>query len=360
MRVNINNVNDPSTSFYSLKIQNAEGDNHLLPARAFKKLQTNQKQHINEVLINIKKEYIERGDIDNIELEEKLKRASTKNEINIITFFGSKDVELKDLIRNRDTGLLASFESLYNDHLVSIPFSLKFRQEGFESEKINNEIKMYMDDFIGSTAKKENILGYVPAYSWYKNIEDLVKFYVDKIGSTSYGPEKFTYVPLLIDYKSSNVDRFRRSTAILNEMKRKYLKEGTYLLYYAFSVATPRLIRHKNNVVKNTVTFEKTLAKEFLLSFLGFDIIGSAHAKQLYDKQKAVPAEPKKVGEFKDSDFFYYPSKNKEFPLVQKIRNMEMQNNYLSELSNTVSKDGELPRKELRKRKEASEYVKSY
>lgn len=358
MRVNINGVNS-STSFYNLEIQNVEGNSHLLPSRAFKKIPNiSEKQHINEVVINIKKEYINK-DTDNVELEDKLKRASTKDEVNIVTFFGNNDVELKDLIKYRDVGLLASFESLYNDHLVSIPFSFKFRQDGFGSEKINKEIMTYLDGFIGSTANKKNILGYVPAYSWYRDIESLVKFYSDELGSTS-SKEKYTYVPLLIDYKSCNVDRFKRSTAILNELKRKYLKDNVYLLYYAFSVSTPRLTRKKNKEVKNSVILGKTLAKEFLLSFLGFDIIGSAHAKQLYNTQKAVPPEPKKVGEFKDQDFFYYPSSNKEFPNVQKIRNMEIQNDYLEKLSKTVAQDSELPAKELRKRKEASEYVQSY
>ncbi len=358
MRINVDEVAS-EVDFSALSIKNLEDVEQRLPSRAFKRVYgLSNAPHINEVVLNVKREHIGK-DADNSELEEKLKKASTKDEVNIVTFFGGKDVDLKDLLKYRDVGLLASFESLYNDHLVSLPFSLKFRQEDFESEKINKEIMTYLSDFIGSSKNKRNILGYVPAFSWYRDIEKLVEFYSDKLGSKAYGTGNYTYVPLLIDYKSCNVDRFKRATIALNELKKKYMEGGYYLMYYGLGISTPRM-GIKKQVNTNIKEYKETLAKEFLLSFLGFDIIGSSHAKPTYPRSRAIPPEPKRVGEFSKADFFYYPTKEMRLPQVQKVRNLEAQNEYLDTLSTGLIREREMPIDELRKRKDASDYVNSY
>ena len=57
----------------------------------------------------------------------------------------------------------------------------------------------------------------------------------------------------------------------MRQLKLKYLDEGFYLSYYGFGLGTPRVSEKKQ--------INTTLAKEFLLSFLGFDIIGGSHTR---------------------------------------------------------------------------------
>jgi len=338
-------------SYYDLELKNRENFNQTLPIRAIKRfggVPTPLVNHINEVLINIKKTDMDKSNDD--ALEPKLTRASTKDQINVINFFSNKDVELKDLLKYRDVGLLAKFEQMYNDHFVSLPFSLKFREEGYMSDGIPDEIKKYFSDFISSTTYKKNIMGYVPAYSWYKDIEKLIDFYISSgIGSTTK-KQKYTLIPLMIDYKGCNVDRFKLATSVLHELKDKYLKDGVYLMYYAFSVGTPRLSKKP----------EKVLAKDFLLSFLGFDIIGSSHARQVNPKAKWHLPVPKEVGEFRQEDFFYHPTGDKRLPSEQKTRNLTKQNIYLNDISLKFNNNSELPNKELEKRQHAKTYINSY
>lgn len=348
-------------SYYDLELKNREGFRQALPIRAIKKIPSTsevQPNHVNEVLIPIKKQDLDKSNDDDLEI--KLSRSSTKDHINVINFFSNSDVDLKDLLRYRDVGLLAKFEQIYNDHFVSLPFSLKFREEGYMSDGIPNEIKKYFSDFISSTSYKKNIMGYIPAYSWYKDIEKLVEFYINSgIGSTTKG-QGYNLIPLMVDYKGCNVDRFKLATSVLHEVKEKYLKEKVYLLYYAFSVGTPRLSKKSQKITVETKKAEKVLAKDFLLSFLGFDIIGSNYARQTNHKAKWHLPLPKEVGEFKQEDFFYHPTEDKRLQSEQKIKNLMNQNRYLNDISVKFNKDSELPLKEMQKRQQANSYIDSY
>ena len=141
-----------NSSYFHTTIANREHDKRLLPARAFRKTQKEfEGQYINEVLIPISADDLpdnkEGYDLFDRTIEPKLSKKTVKDKINIITFFGDKSLELKDLLSFEDINLLTDFNQRYNDHFVTLPFTLKFRDKSTEPDEIYDDIKSLYSDF---------------------------------------------------------------------------------------------------------------------------------------------------------------------------------------------------------------------
>lgn len=349
---------DKNASYFSSLIENREEDKRFLPCRAFRKTTRNfYNNYVNEVLIPIRKEDLPRNkqgyEDFNKTIEHKLRGKSVKDKINIITFFGEKTLNLREMMSFEDINLLADFEQRYNDHLISFPFTLKFRKEDYLTDKIFEDIKKTFTNFV-STLQTTNILGYVPAQVSHRSVEKFIKLYLD-IGFTIKTPVgKKNFIPLLIDCKNSTPDRFKRTLAKLRRLKLKYLKEGYYLFYYGFSLGCPRVGGKKN-------IRTKIVAKDFLLSFLGFDIIGASHARTHVGGGGGKSNEEKVVGKFDLGDFNYHLARvqRKKSEEVRK-GNLSIQTEYLDSLSRKLKGNREIVTKELKKRKEADKYIENY
>ncbi len=335
-------------------MQNRENDTHFLPTRAYRKSYSEfYEKYINEVLIGITKSDLTQSGYENFNrtIEERLKKKSIGNKVNIISFFGDKDVNLSELLSFEDINLLADFEQRYNDHMVSCPFTLKFREDTYSASSILTDIQSTYGDFI-STLKTANILGYVPGYVSHRDLDGFIRLYTD-YGSTIDTPiGKLNYVPLMIDCKNSLPDKFKRSLAKLRQLKIAYMKEGYYLSFYGFGVGTPRVSRKRN--------IDRTLAKEFLLSFLGFDIIGGSHAR-ITGGGGGNPSDEKSTGVFKSDDFNYHLTSvsSKIYPRI-KPQNFADQTEYLVSLNKRMIKERSVAQIELERRPEAFEYIESY
>ena len=176
--------------------------------------------------------------------------------------------------------------------------------------------------------------------------------YLDTASTINTPVGTLNYVPLLIDCKNSLPDKFKRSLAKLRQLKLKYLDEGTYLSYYGFSLGTPRVSEKKQ--------INTTLAKEFLLSFLGFDIIGGSRP-QIKAMGGGNAADEKATGVFARDDFSYHLQRlSKRDYDRAKPTNFANQTEYLSGLSRNMQTNRELAKNELSRRREAFEYVESY
>jgi hypothetical protein len=141
-----------------------------------------------------------------------------------------------------------------------------------------------------------------------------------------------------------------RQIAELRQIKMDYLKEGYYLFYYGFSPRTPSVSQKKN----------ESLAKEFLLSFVGFDIIGGSFA--MNNPGGPQPNTPKSsAGIFDTSDFNYHLTNIEPWEHeIIKPKNLERQSDYLFTVSQQMKKDREIPVNELKKRDGAFNYLESY
>lgn len=345
---------DEEASFFTSILQNRENDTHFLPTRAYRKSYSEfYDKYINEVLIGITKNDLTQSGYENFNrtIEERLKKKSIGNKINIITFFGDKDVDLRELLSFEDINLLADFEQRYNDHLVSYPFTLKFQDDTYNAENILSDIQSTYRDFI-STLKTSNILGYIPSYVSHRDLDGFIRLYTDSGSSIETPLGKLNYVPLMVDLKNSLPDKFKRSLAKLRQLKVAYLKEGYYLSYYGFGVGTPRVSQKRN--------IEQTLAKEFLLSFLGFDIVGGSHAR-IAGGGGGNPSDEKSTGVFNSDDFNYHLTRvsSKLYPRI-KPQNFAAQTDYLLSLNQRMSKERTVAQSELERRPEAFEYIESY
>lgn len=347
---------DEEASFFTSLMKNHENDSHYLPSRAFRKTSSDfYDRYLNEVLIGIRTEDLS----DNTQgynnfnrtIEPRLKKKSVSDKINIITFFGDRDIDLNQLLSFEDINLLADFEQRYNDHLVSLPFTLKFREDTYNATEILNDIRKSYSDFV-STLRTTNLLGYVPAYVSHRELENFIRLYLDTASTVSTPLGTLNYVPLLIDCKNSLPDKFKRSLAKLRQLKLKYLEEGIYLSYYGFGLGTPRVSEKKQ--------INTTLAREFLLSFLGFDIIGGSHTR-IKGGGGGNSFDEKAAGIFARDDFSYHLQRvgRRDYDRV-KPTNFADQTEYLSGLSKSMQTNRDLAKSELRCRKDAFEYVESY
>jgi hypothetical protein len=344
-----------NSSYFHTKITNREQDKKILPMRAFRKTQREfDGLFINEALIPISSDDLpsnkEGYDLFNRTIEPKLSKKIVKDKINIITFFGEKKLELKDLLSFEDINLLTDFNQRYNDHFVSLPFTLKFRDKATKPDDIYNDIKSLYGDF-ASTLKQSNLLGYVPAYSSFREISKFVDLYIDNNQSIKSDQGQLNFVPLMIDCKATSPDHLMRSLAKLSQIKNEYIKEGFYLFYYGFNPRIPVVNRKKNN---------ETLAKEFLLSYLGFDVIGGSYAL-MHGGGPTDKSPEKSVGIFSDVDFKYHLETVKPYDYDRtKQRNFLKQNTILNGISSKLSRSPKAPLEELQKRKDAFEYVQLY
>lgn len=351
MKIELKEHDDDASFFYST-MENRENDSYVLPCRAYRKRGAEfYGNYINEVVVSIKKEDLPDNpkgyEIFDKNIEPKLNTKTVKNKINFITFFGDKTIELSDLLSFEDINLLADFEQRYNDHFVTMPFTFKFRDPTTQTSKILEDIRKSYSDFV-STIKTSNLLGYVPAYTSFRDLEKFIKLYSDNNLSIKSHLGKLNFVPLMIDLKNSSPDNFMRSLSKLHSLKKQYLKEGYYLFYYGFSPRAPSASQKR----------KETLAKEFLLSYLGFDVIGASFA-QFFGG--GGPSKTNAAGVFEPKDYKYHLEifEKKEFDKV-KQRNYTSQTNYLKSVSKNLIDNSSAAINELKKRKEAFDYVQLY
>ena len=345
-----------NSSYFHTTIANREHDKRILPARAFRKTQKEfDGCFINEVLIPISAQDLpenkEGYDIFDRTIEPKLSKKTVKDKINIITFFGEKTLELKDLLCFEDINLLTDFNQKYNDHFVTLPFTLKFRDKATKPDQILTEIKSLYSDFT-STLNQTNLLGYVPAYASFREINKFVDLYIENNQSIKSDLGQLNFVPLMIDCKATSPDHLMRSLAKLSQIKNEYLKEGYYLFYYGFNPRIPA-VNQKNNKTD-------ALAKEFLLSYLGFDVIGASYA--LMHGGGPTDKHPQKsIGVFEDTDFKYHLESVGQYDYDRtKQRNFLAQNTVFESISSKIPDKPSIAIDELQKRKDAFDYVQSY
>ena len=188
-----------------------------------------------------------------------------------------------------------------------------------------------------------NLLGYVPAYASFRDINRFVDLYIDNNQSIKSDRGQLNFVPLMIDCKATSPDHLMRSLAKLNQIKNEYLKQGYYLFYYGFNPRIP--------VVSQKTNKTEALAKEFLLSYLGFDIIGASYA--LMHGGGPTDKHPvKTIGVFNNSDFKYHSKSVGQYEYDRtKQRNFIAQNNVLDSISSKINKNPSTALNEFRKEK---------
>lgn len=339
-----------SKGFFNLRIQNREGTVRETPSRAFKRVGSNfDNKYLTEVMILIRSDELkdepgyQKFDKN---IESKLKKKEVKDNVNIISFYGDRSTDIKNLVKFEDLGLLSDFETLFNDHLIAMPYPLSLHNSSFDD--IYNHVTSSFDTFF-TTLTSKNLFGYVPAYVKYGEIEKFINFYSGKsLGSVNENGTKYNAIPLLIDLKRASPDSFMRSIAMLHKLKTKYMKEGYYPIYYAANVSRPRTSDKK----------QRALAKEFMLSFLGFDIIGAT---------QAVP--PREGGgggglgnfiDFELDSFSYVKTGNKGFAYKTDKTKAEIfytQTSYLNQVHKNTLGDRKYLENEFKQRKEAKDYV---
>ncbi len=336
-------------NYYKMKIQNREGFEKTTPVRGFKKIDNNEHPYVNEVLLSFKSDQFPDGnnyDVFNRNIENKLKGKESLNNINIITFFGDKNTNMNSISKFEDIILLNNFEELVNDNIVTMPFSLKL-YEANEYDSFKQSIYDTFDKFI-STVVTKNFLGYIPAYVKYKELDKFFEFYSNKdLGIVRNSGGTYNAIPLYIDFKRSNPDTFKRSVAMLLQLKKKYINEGFYPIFYAGNVGRPRIFVKSQHII----------AREFLLSFIGFDIIGSSLAFNPRDGTRGYKPNNKLL-DFDLNTFEYsYKSTNASKAKERDIEKSQIYGNQSSFLE-TLNKNN--ANNELKKRSSAQNYVKNY
>ena len=77
-----------------------------------------------------------------------------------------------------------------------------------------------------------NIFCYIPVYIDYKKIRDFLNFYSGKdLGTVYHSGGTYNAIPVYVDFKRSNPDAFKRSVAMLQKLKKEFIKEGFYPIY---------------------------------------------------------------------------------------------------------------------------------
>lgn len=339
-----------SNGVFNLKIQNREGEIRETPSRAYKRTNSDfDNRYLTEVMISIRSDEL-KGEPGYTKfdknIESKLKRKEVKDNINIISFYGDKNTDINNLVKFEDLGLLSNFETLFNDHLIAMPYPLSLHDSSFD--EIYNQVTNSFDTFF-TTVTSKNLFGYVPAYVKYGEIEKFINFYSGKLlGTVNENGTKFNAIPLLIDLKRSSPDSFMRSIAMLHRLKSKYMTEGYYPIYYAANVSRPRTSDKK----------QKTLAKEFMLSFLGFDIIGASQAVPPRDGRGG--GGPGNFIQFELDSFSYVKTANKGYAYKtdkSKAETFYTQTSYLNQIHKNTLLDRKYLDNEFKKRKEAKDYV---
>jgi hypothetical protein len=339
-----------SNGVFNLEIRNRAGVTRETPSRAFKRVSSDfDNKYFTEVMIPIRSSEF-KGEPDypkfDKNIESKLKKKEVENNINIISFYGDKNTDINNLVKFEDLGLLSNFETLFNDHLIAMPYPLSLHNSSFA--EIYQQVTDSFDTFF-TTLNSKNLLGYVPAYVKYGEIEKFIKFYSDKkLGTVNENGTEYNAIPLLIDFKRSAPDGFKRSIAILHRLKVEYMAEGYYPIYYAVNVSMPKIGNKR----------QKELAKEFMLSFLGFDIIGAS---------QAVPpgggrggGGPSSFINFELDSFNYFRTENKGYAYKTDITKAEIfhaQTSYLNQIHKNTLTDPSYLENEFKKRKEAKDYV---
>ncbi|MCL4356601.1 MAG: hypothetical protein M1460_01875 [Candidatus Thermoplasmatota archaeon] len=337
-------------SVFNLRIKNREGEIRETPSRAFKKVSFNfDKKYFTELMISIKNDEL-KGKPNYAKFDEnierKLKKKEVKNNVNIISFYGDKNTDINNLVKFEDLGLLSNFETLFNDHLITMPYSLSLYDSSLD--EIYQQVTNSFDTFF-TTLTSKNLFGYVPAYVKYGEIDKFINFYSGKsLGTVNENETKYNAIPLLIDLKRSAPDSFMRSIAMLHQLKIKYMAEGYYPIYYAANVSRPRTSDKK----------QRTLAKEFMLAFLGFDIIGASHA--VHPKEGKGGGGEGNFFDFDLGTFSYIKTGNKGNTYKtdkSKAEIFSTQTSYLNLIHNNTLTDTKYLENEFNKRKEAKDYV---
>ena len=93
-------------------------------------------------------------------------------------------------------------KDIINLRFVTLPFTLKFRDTVTQSDEIYTEIKNSYGDFV-STLNQKNLLGYVPAYVSFRNINKFVDLYLENKQSIESEMGQLNFVPLMIDCKAT-------------------------------------------------------------------------------------------------------------------------------------------------------------
>jgi len=336
--------------YFSMKISNIEGNIRTTPSRAFKRINSQyDNSYFTEILTSVRHDNLKgqiNYDLFDRNIERKIKNNENNQNINILTFFGDKETDISEISKFEDIGLIDNFEKLFNDNLISMPYALSLYNKN-NYDTIYSQIKTSYDEFATSVNTK-NIFCYLPVYIDYKKIRDFLNFYSDKdLGTVYHSGGTYNAIPVYADFKRSNPDAFKRSVAILQKLKKEFIKEGFYPIYYAANISRPRLSDKKHNVI----------AKEFMLSFLGFDIIGTSMAYQPREGN-GYPQNNKYLN-FDLNTFNYFYKNNdkikKKEADINKAQVLDAQTNYLN---NTMTKSS--PTNELNKRPEAKKYIQTY
>jgi hypothetical protein len=357
MDVKLISGNENLDSVFNLNMTSSEGVLRKTPSRAFKKITSKNNSntsYFTEVMLQIKHGELSDGpnysEFDQ-NIETRIKNKEVMNNINIISFFGDNDTDINNLVNFKDIGLLSNFEALFNDHIITLPYSLSLYN--CQSDNILSYIKSASDSFFSVLNSKTNLFGYVPLYISYREIEQFLDFYANKFNlSISYNGGTYNAIPLMIDFKRTLPDKFKRSVAYLYELKKKYLKEGFYPLYYAANVSMPR-----SSAKKTTA-----LAKEFMLSFLGFDIIGNSQAINVQENQGFGSNGTKPLsfdqpsfnyiyGNGRISNYYKYSIKSEIF---------KTQTTYLNKIHDETLNNDKYIEQELNKRNFAKEYINTF
>lgn len=339
-------------NIFSLSIKNIEGIERKTPSRAFKKVNSSDNtSYFTEAMLQIKNDELTgKPNYPKFDrnIEDRIKKKEVGNNVNIISFYGDKSTGISNLVKFEDLGLLSNFEALFNDHMIAMPYSLSLYNLKVDDIFLN--VKNAFDSFF-SVLSSKNLFGYIPSYVNYRYIADFLKFYSDRFKLTIRDSGSlYNAIPVMIDFKRSLPDKFKRSVAFLLKLKMEYIKEGFYPIYYAANVGMPRI----------SIKKQRSLAKEFMLSFLGFDIIGAS---------QAVPATngfghsvPSSSIDFDQQSFNYVsndmPDKyNRD---IKKSEIFKIQTSYLNRIHDKALSNEHYPGQELAKRKTANDYINTF
>ena len=134
-----------------------------------------------------------------------------------------------------------------------------------------------------------------------------------------------------------------QSLAKLNQIKNEYLKEGFYLFYYGFNPRIPAVTQKRNA--------DGALAKEFLLTYFGFDIIGASYA-MMHGGDPVDKHPVKATGVFQQSDFKYHMEILGQYDYDRtKQRNFLNQNDFLKNVPTQIKSKPKFAIEELQKKR---------
>jgi hypothetical protein len=336
--------------YTGIYLKNHIGVQKLTPIRAHKKV-GGYGAYITEALLPIKRDEFE-GEAGyqkfNLRIEQKVNSRVEKNDVNNITFYGDAGVEPLQLAKFEDLGLITDYETVFNDHLIGMPFSLKYySQEMVANPETILEQAKRVYETVSTTYTAKNLLGYVPAYVYHRELEKFIQIYQNGPTIREKG-ESYNVVLLMVDFKRRNPDALKRQLAMLLRLKNRYLNEGFYLFYYAMNVGRPRLSEKKKSA----------LALDFLTTLIGFDVVGSSHTSIPQSKRYGYTRKPV---EFSIDDFCYHIIEQKtDQNTYEKIRanNYQKQSEFLRNTTIQLQRNPSTLQAEIEKRPEANKFIK--